>query len=111
MVILVTGVDLLRAFAPFGANALLNTLPSFLPAVLIPLAITQQYLHISYKTVLFQATAVNAGYLSYEYLQQYIPWTTFDTNDVIAIFVGHCLFMVVFSLIILFQRNRAKARR
>lgn len=110
-IILVTGVDLLRGFAPFGSNPLLNTLPSFLPALLIPLAITQQYFHISNKKLLVNATLANIGFLIYEFLQKYIPWSTFDTNDLIAIIIGHCLFMVAFFLIILFQQSRAKARR
>ena len=110
-IILLAGVDLLRAFGPFGESVLLNTLPSFLPALFIPLAITQQYFDVSYKEVLVNATGANVGFLLYEYLQKSIPWGTFVTNDLIAIIIGHCLFMVGFCLVILFQHSRAKAGR
>ena len=107
-IILLAGVDLLRAFGPFGESVLLNTLPSFLPALFIPLAITQQYFDVSYKEVLVNATGANVGFLLYEYLQKSIPWGTFVTNDLIAIIIGHCLFMVGFCLVILFSTAEQK---
>ena len=67
----------------------------------------EHYACVSYKEELVNATSVNVGFLLYEYLQKYIPWSTFDTNDLIAIIIGHCLFMVGFGLVILFQRSRA----
>lgn len=67
----------------------------------------EHYACVSYKEVLVNATGLNVGFLLYEYLQKYIPWSTFDTNDLIAIIIGHCLFMVGFGLVILFQPSRA----